>query len=403
MKFTILTLGCRLNQAESDQMKNGMAASGFIFTDEIKEAEIGLINTCSVTHKADRRSRNLARSVKRMNPGIYLVVCGCSKIKLPEVDFLAPNKNNIVQIITNKFKYKIKSINEDFSKISDIKSRVRANIKIQEGCDNFCTYCIVPYLRGMPRSVLIKDIINEISAKELNGCQEVVLSGINIGKYYCQNKNLADLIKVILAKTNIPRVRLSSINPEDISDEFLKIFKNERICNHLHLSLQSGSDTVLKRMGRKYTIKKYTEIVKKLMNIDDNFGITTDLIVGFPHESNAEFNQTCDVINNINFLKVHLFQYSKRKGTKAAKMPNQIDSSIKRKRAKILLDIADKSKKYFLKNNIELERSVLFENKKRGEYYFGYTENYIRIKKKGKANLTNTIKKFKIKENNIVY
>lgn len=403
MKFTILTLGCRLNQAESDQLKNGMIASGFIYTDKIEEAEIGIINTCSVTHKADRRSRNSARSVKRINPRIYLVVCGCSKIKLPEVDFLAPNKNNIVQIITNKFKDKIKANKEDFSKLSDIKSRVRANIKIQEGCDNFCTYCIVPYLRGMPRSISIKNILKEINGKQLSGCNEIILSGINIGKYCDQDKNLADLIKIILAKTNIPRIRLSSINPEDINDKILNIFKNPRLCNHLHLSLQSGSDSILKKMGRRYTTRGYYQIIEKLKRLDANFGITTDIIVGFPGESENEFIQTCKFIENINFLKVHLFQYSKRKGTKAAKMSKQINPALKRKRAKILLKIADINRKKFLNNNIGRIYQVLYENENNKGKILGYAGNYIRVKGEKSIKLTNTIKKVKIKENNIIY
>jgi threonylcarbamoyladenosine tRNA methylthiotransferase MtaB len=316
------------------------------------------------------------------------------------VDLVVMDKNKILNEI---FKYFPDKIGESYIQKENCQVKTRANIKVQTGCNNFCTYCIVPYLRGKPVSIPIQDVINSINKKTQKGFKEVILSGINIGKYQSNKHGLVGLIKFILRNTNIPRLRLSSINPEDINNELIELFKDNRLCNHLHLSLQSGSNTVLKRMGRKYSTQQYKRIVTNVRQIDQYFGITTDVIVGFPGENDKEFNESLIFIADIEFLKIHIFKYSKRNGTAAAKMSSQISPDIKKRRVDILKKMTDTSRADFLNKNISRIYPILFELKNSKGEYFGYSPNYIRIKKSSKSKLTNSIKEVKIKKENIIY
>lgn len=397
MKFIINTLGCRLNQAESDQISHDLISIGFYITNNIVDADICIINTCGVTHKADRVSRQAVRQAMKMNNECKIVLTGCSEIDLDEVDLHVKNKNRIQAEIIKKFgKPDKKNVLQLYGN-----NRTRANIKIQQGCDNYCTYCIVPYLRGKPKSVAHEIIIKQINDRVSHGCKEVILTGVNIGKYRCDKLDLCGLIKKILIDTKVKRIRLSSINPEDISDELIMLFKKYRLCNHLHLSLQSGSDPVLKRMGRKYDTKKYYDIVKNLKKIDKLFGLTTDIIVGFPGETDKEFRKTCKFINMVGFHKIHIFRYSPRKGTRAYNYKGHVNEVIKKNRYKILSLEAEKLKKIFKRKLINNIYPILFEKRNKEGSWPGYTPNYIRVKYSSNKDLTNVIKDVKINRVNI--
>ncbi|NQV13661.1 MAG: tRNA (N(6)-L-threonylcarbamoyladenosine(37)-C(2))-methylthiotransferase MtaB [Parcubacteria group bacterium] len=400
--FYLHTLGCRLNQAESNKIAEDLLSAGFVFTRDREEADLFIINTCSVTHKADRESRQIARQLKRSNPQAKVIVTGCSQVTDKQIDLYVKNKSEIVTAAV-KLLGEPESNNRTHN-LFNYNQRTRALVKIQTGCNNFCTYCVVPYLRGKPQSVEVDKVIRDVSLKEKQGFKEVVLTGVNIGKYgrdLAGSQNLAGLLKQILAETNIKRLRLSSINPENITDELIDIFADQRMCQHFHLSLQSGSDSVLARMGRQYVTEDYLDIVKKLSPEYPNFTFTTDIIVGFPGETAAEFVETCDFVKRIGFLKVHIFRYSQREGTKAAEMKNQIDEKAKKERAKILADICRASEGKFKQKMLGQELKVLFE-KKVDNYWQGVAGNYLKVQIKNDDDLENKILCVKINEENLL-
>jgi len=418
MKIAIKTLGCKLNQAESEEITRRLQLTGFQLVDFKDKADLYLINSCNVTSAANRKSRQAVHFVKNRYPQAKIWACGCAKNLTKEVDLFFKNKEEIPRAVLN-FYSSSKDKCSFFFCTSQCKNknyrnirvfRTRSFIKIQEGCDNFCSYCIIPYLRGHSRSVSPDGIIKKINQRIQERYREVVLTGVNIGKYEGKLKkiknerfNLTKLIKLILEKTKIERIRLSSINPEDIiiNKEFIKLFENPRMCQHLHLSLQSGSNSVLKRMRRYYTTGMYQEIVEKFYSRYPNFSFTTDIIVGFPAETEKEFRETCNFVEAIRFLKVHIFRYSKRKGTLAALMKGQVDEGIKKGRAKKLEKIVLNSRKKFQEKMIGKEFKVLFEKEKDG-YWEGFTDNYLRIRLKSKRNLENKILCIKIKGENLV-
>lgn len=324
MRFFIYTLGCRLNQAESFNLTEKLQENGHILT--CQKPNFIIINSCSVTHKADRESRQIVRTLKRRHPQAKIIFTGCSRIKIPEVDYCILNKEKIIEIVG-----KIES-RKDKNNKKHKKRKKKVFIKIQDGCDEFCTYCIVPYRRGKPQDRNEQESLEEIKKREQQGYQEIVLTGANIGKY----KNLAVLVTKILQQTKIPKISFGSIAPQYINDQFLSLWQNPRLKQHLHLSLQSGSDTVLKRMNRQYTTKKYLTLVRKIYKLYPDFQLTTDIIVGFPGETEGEFKETYQFVKKCRFAKLHIFRYSKREGTAAAKMSNQVDEKSKRKRARIL-------------------------------------------------------------------
>lgn len=415
MKVAIKTLGCKLNQAESEKITRKLLSAGFELVDFKDRADLYLINSCSVTNIADRKSRQAVHFVKNRYPSAKIWGFGCSHKLASEIKFLF-DKNQIVPEIIEQFSQL------DKPRQQKLNLRTRTFIKIQEGCDNFCSYCIVPYLRGRPRSISANKIIKEIDQRVQEGFKEVVLTGVNIGKYgreisnfqssvsnefqisnnKTQKVNLSDLLKLILRQTKIERIRLGSVNPEDINENFIKLFKNPRMCQHLHLSLQSGSNSVLRRMGRRYTTEMYKKIVQKFYSLYPNFSFTTDIIVGFPGEIEREFKETCDFIRQIGFLKVHIFRYSRKKGTAAAIMENQINEKVKKERADKLTKIADGIRKKFQRRMIGKEFPVLFEKEKNG-YWYGFTHNYLRVRIKNNKNLENKILRVKINKENLVF
>lgn len=407
-------------------MSEKFIEAGYEITENIKEADICVINTCSVTNVSDRKSRQTIRKAKEKNSKTIIVVTGCyaqvSKEQIeqmPEVGLIIGNneKKDIIEYIekyieqnedkTLKIDNTSNSKETVQNKIIDVKDafepkefadfgtityteKTRAAIKVQDGCDRFCSYCIIPYARGRVRSRKPESIIKEIEAVTKKGIKEVVITGIHIasyGKDFSKNDNsqeyrLIDLLEEINKIEKIKRIRLGSIEPILITDEFInRLIKLDKICHHFHLSLQSGCDETLKRMNRRYTTQEFKEVVNRLRVAYDDVMLTTDIIVGFPGETEEEFNQTYEFLKEINFYKMHVFPYSIRQGTTAAEMPNQVDGAEKERRSKILIELSNKNQLKYNESYIGRTVQVLIEEESKG-----HTANYILVKHLGEAN-----------------
>ena len=375
-------------------------------------ADVYVVNTCTVTHLSDRKCRQMLRKTKKLNPNSVLVAMGCYaqaageqiKIDVPEVDLIVgTNKRNEMIDLVEKYKMNQEDYNyvgdimdvEEFEelRISNMGEHTRAYLKIQEGCNNYCTYCIIPYVRGKIRSRKIENVIGEAKRLIEAGFKEIILTGIHVASYGKDlgNTSLIEAIRAIHDLEGLERIRLSSIEPVVVTPEFLEAIKAlPKLCHHFHLSLQSGCDTVLRRMNRKYTTQEYKESVEALREIWPDVAITTDIIVGFPGETEEEFNQTLQFAKEIGFAQVHLFPYSMREGTVAAKMKDQIDSGIKDERLKRLKEITLASQEDFINQFIGTDMEVLFEKDEMGKSH-GYTSNYIKVEIPSKEDLVNTI------------
>ena len=448
MKVHFFTLGCKTNTYESSAMGQSFTQKGYEITkDKEEKADIYIINTCSVTNIAERKSRQMMRQAKELNPEAIIVACGCYAqvakdqiAQIDEVDLIigSKEKNKIVDIIEEYLKNQNKEIlisdimNE--SEYQDFESTTmtelnRAVVKIQDGCDRFCSYCIIPYARGHIRSRNPKKIIEEIENIAKQGIKEVVLTGIHLASYgkdftdetargyrkqynyneeykkYTPNDDLAsggfrliEILEQINKVKGIERIRLGSIEPKLITEEFVtRISKLEKICHHFHLSLQSGCDETLKRMNRRYTTEDFRTICKILRAAYRDVIFTTDIIVGFPGETEEEFNQTYEFLKEIKMYKMHIFKYSPKRGTAATKFKNQIDSKIKDERSKILLELSDKNEIEYNETYINKTVTVLFEEAEKG-YFKGHTGNYLAVKVKTDKDLTDKLLKVKIEK-----
>ena len=394
--------------------------AGYEVTEFNNIADIYIVNTCTVTNMSDRKSRQMLRQAKRNNPNSIVVACGCyvqvakEEIeKMQEIDLCVGTnqKTDIVNIVENYInsKKKLEKIEDVFSpniEYGDFGSvtyteKTRAVIKVQDGCDRFCSYCVIPYARGKVRSRSPKSVLKEIEEISENGIKEAVITGIHVasyGKDFKNNYRLIDLLEEINKIEGIERIRLGSIEPLLITEEFVeRLVKLEKICHHFHLSLQSGSDSTLKRMNRRYTISEFEEIAKRLRKVYNDVILTTDIIVGFPGENEKEFSETYNFLDKIKFYKMHIFKYSPRKGTKAELMENQIPGNIKETRSKELIELSDKNEEYYLKKYIGNNVEVLFEEKD-GDYYKGHTSNYIIVKAKSDIDICNKIKNVEIED-----
>ncbi len=445
MKVLFITLGCKANQYETNAMEQSFLKRGYDIANDSDVPDICVVNTCSVTNIAERKSRQMLRRMKELNKKAIVVACGCySQVgkdeleKMPEVDIIVGvnEKNNIVEIVEKYIKQ-----SEKIEEVSDVMHEkefqdfgtttytelTRAVVKIQDGCDRFCSYCIIPYARGRVRSRDADSILKEIEAISKQGIKEVVLTGIHIasyGKDFTDEKvkeyrekygykgdyikfdpkddlhtggfRLIELLEQIEKVTDIERIRIGSLEPKLINEEFVKRLANlNKICEHFHLSLQSGCNETLKRMNRRYTVEEFEESAKLLRKYFKDVKLTTDIIVGFPGETEEEFNKTCDFLKKIKFYKMHIFKYSIRKGTVAEKMPNQVDGKLKEERSKILIELSNKNEEEYNQELIGKVVNVLFEERKK-EYFEGHTKNYIMVKVKTTENLQNEIKKVKI-------
>ncbi len=406
MRFYIKTLGCKTNQYESDRLAKELILRGWDKVSEKDNPDICLVNTCTVTKQADRKSRQMLRKLISKNPDSKVIAMGCyvnrDKEELKDI-------NGIFGVFPNEKKADLPDILEDIlripkssnfninrTRLSNIElgrtkpeflnysSHTRALVKIEDGCDNFCSYCIVPYVRGKPISRNKKEIINEIKYLVSEGVKEVVLTGINIGIYGKELENETDLtglIEEILKKTNIFRVRLSSIDVNNISSSLIDLLsENNRLCPHLHISLQSGSDRILKMMRRGYNIKQFQEKINKIRFKIPKIAITTDLIVGFPGEQERDFQANLKILKKLYFSKVHVFKYSERPGTIAEKMKDKVSSHLINMRSEKTLKLADKLRINYLKSNIGEKVKVLIENNGKNDYQkMGTSENYIKV------------------------
>lgn len=420
-----VTLGCKVNQYETNAMAQKFLEKGYQIIEEITpenediKPDICIINTCTVTNMSDRKSRQMLRRMKEKNPSTIVVAVGCyaqvakkELAKIPEIDLVLGN-NEKVEIVKYVEEYINNHINnvelddvmysKEFSDFGDVTytEKTRAVIKIQDGCDRFCSYCIIPYARGRVRSRKPESIISEITQIASKGIKEVVITGIHIasyGKDFAMSKDskltnyrLIDLLEEINEIQGIQRIRLGSIEPLLITVEFVERLKKlEKICHHFHLSLQSGCDETLKRMNRRYTTEQFKEIVRLLRGAYSDVNLTTDIIVGFPGETDEEFNKTYQFLKEIKFYKMHIFKYSPRKGTKAAVMPNQINGDIKEERSKKLIELSDRNEIEYNKLYIGKNVEVLFEEEKDGMYK-GHTQNYIMVYCQSKEKLDNKI------------
>lgn len=380
-------------------------------------ADVYIINTCTVTNMSDRKSRQIIRRAKQINPDSILVATGCyaqtaqeELEQIADIDLIVGNteKKDIVKIVEkygdnrDSGRVKISDINKqkefvDFGSVT-YTEKTRAVIKVQDGCNNFCSYCIIPYAKGRVRSRKLESVVKEITEIAANGIKEVVITGIHVASYgidFDNNTRLIDLLEAIQKIDGIERIRLGSLEPNIITEEFVnRLKKVTKMCDHFHLSLQSGCDETLKRMNRKYTAEAFEKEVNLLRKTFPNVALTTDVIVGFPEETEEEFNETYKYLSKIRFAKLHVFKYSPRKGTVAAKMKNQIDSAVKEKRSHKLIELSNECEIEFLDRYIGKKVKVLFE-KQDGKYIKGHTTNYLVVKVKEKK-LENQIKEVKI-------
>ena len=411
-KVAFITLGCKVNQYETNSMIQQFLQKGYQIVEATQKADIYIINTCTVTNMSDRKSRQMLRRVKELNFEAVVVACGCyvqvakkEVEEIEEIDLALGNneKKEIVEIIEKYLKERQKHSEiqdvmgqKEYVELGEITytEKTRAVIKVQDGCDRFCTYCIIPYARGRVRSRKPENIIAEIEKIVQKGIKEVVITGIHIasyGKDFKKEYRLIDLLEEINQINGIHRIRLGSIEPLLITEAFVeRLSRLEKICHHFHLSLQSGCNETLKRMNRRYTIEDFKSIVERLREAYEDVILTTDIIVGFPQESQEEFKKTYQFLQEIKFYKMHIFKYSPRKGTKAAQMKGQIDGKIKEERSRKLIELSNKNQKAYNKKYVGKQVEVLLEEEKNG-FYLGHTKNYILASGKSEQKLENNI------------
>lgn len=411
MKLSILTLGCKVNQYESEAMEELFVKAGYELTDE-GPADVYIINTCTVTNLSDRKSRQFISRAKKENPNSIIAVTGCYSQVAPEdikelgdIDVIlgTSQRHRIVELCEKAMKDHVKidlvselKVGKDFEdlSISENRDKTRTYIKIQEGCNQFCSYCIIPYARGPITSRDEESVLEEVERLAKSGYKEFVLTGIHVASYGKDNQGipLIELIEKVAKIPGVKRIRLSSLEPNIVDDDFLSRVKAlPEFCDHFHLSLQSGSTSVLKRMNRKYTAEGYLEKIKLIRSYYPDAGITTDIIVGFPGESEEEFEETLALVREIGFSKIHIFRYSPRKGTPAATFPDQVAGIVKKERSQRLEELAEKTCDAFKDTLIGKTLEVQFEEVQEG-YWTGYSKNYIKVFLESKDNLESEIR-----------
>ena len=414
MRVAFITLGCKVNSYETDAISDLFVKRGASIVNLEDDFDACIINTCSVTNQATAKSRKMIRNAIKHNPNAIIAVIGCYSQMAPKeilditgVDIVLGNINkaSVVELVYEKVKEQ-KIINKvtdilnyrEFENLNPISfSKTRAFLKIEDGCNNFCSYCIIPYTRGPIRSKPHKDVINEINKIVDNGYKEVVLTGIHTGKYNDNGIDFTNLVKLILDQTKIERLRISSIELNELTDEFLLMLKNDmRLARHLHIPLQAGSNHVLSMMNRHYSREEFINRVKSIQKIDDNISITTDIIVGFPEETDADFNDTLELCKIVGFAKIHAFPFSLRKGTKAENL-KPLKDSIKTERMNQILELDNKLESEFKHRFINTTHYVIIETSKNG-YLVGHTSNYLEVLLPFKENCVGKMVKIKIIE-----
>lgn len=420
MKVAFSTLGCRVNTYESEAMAEKFVREGYEIVDSSEKADVYVINTCSVTNMGDKKSRQIIGKARRLNEEAIIAAVGCySQIAPDEVSAIegvdvvlgTRNKGDIVYYVNKardeqKQQIQVAEVlkNKEFEDLSiaDYQDKTRAFLKIQDGCNRFCAYCLIPYTRGAVCSKDFNKVMQEIKDLASHGFKEIILSGIHTASYGVdleEKVSVVDILEAIENIDGIERVRIGSIDPTFFTEDVVKrIVCLKKLCPQFHLSLQSGCDATLKRMNRRYSSKKYEEIVNLLRDKIKDVSITTDVIVGFPGETDEEFNETYEFLKKIKLTKTHIFKYSQRTGTKAYSMENQVDGTAKDKRSKILIELNKVNEKNFTKSYTGKTLDVLFEEKysKEENYYVGYTKNYIRVIAKADCDISSKILNVKI-------
>ncbi|MGN1268591.1 MAG: tRNA (N(6)-L-threonylcarbamoyladenosine(37)-C(2))-methylthiotransferase MtaB [Candidatus Aphodocola sp.] len=415
MKVGFCSLGCKVNLYESEYMMSLFKERGYTIGDFDEDCDIYVINTCTVTNNADSKSRKMINHIKNNHPNSIIVVCGCfvesNKFSDTEsIDIVIGNynKSKVVDLVSSYIEekkqlieqYDMKKVPFEDMMINHFEDKTRAFVKIQDGCCNFCSYCIIPYVRGPIRSKKFNKVLEEVKSLVSNDYKEIVLTGIHTGSYGKDlGTNFSTLLEELLKIENLKRLRISSIEITELDDKFLELLKNDKLCNHLHIPLQSGSDKILKLMNRKYDKKQFLEMINKIRSIRPSISITTDAIVGFPQETEEDFEEYIDFVKQVKFSKLHVFPYSKRNGTKAAEMDGQIDPKVKKERAKKLIELSKKLEKEYAYKFIGEELDVLVENHD-SSYAYGHTSNYLKIRL-DKESKHNEIVKVKITKDNI--
>ena len=415
MKFTVFTLGCKVNQYESQAVTELFEALGYGKATATDIPDIVFVNSCSVTAESDRKTRQAVRKYRAKYPNAVIVLMGCmtsaqpsTADELPEADVVIGNKahNELPALLEQYLRRKQRIVkigehkrNEEYftPQITDFSEHTRAFMKIEDGCDRFCTYCIIPYARGFVRSRSIEDITAEANALAKNGYREIVLVGINLSSYGKDNGlNLYDAVKAVAETSGIERVRLGSLEPDLMDNALLEgLAKIDKFCPQFHLSLQSGCDATLKRMNRHYDSAFYFDLVSRIRKIFVNSAITTDIMVGFPGESEQEFCESLEFVKRVGFAKSHIFAYSRRKGTVADKMSGQLTNAQKAERSKKMIEATTKSETEFLQGQCPSVAEVLFETYENG-FSVGYTRNYTPVKVKGSSALCGKIFKVRL-------
>jgi threonylcarbamoyladenosine tRNA methylthiotransferase MtaB len=393
-RIALDTVGCKLNQAETQLLARQLARAGYRLVAPEDGADVYVLNTCTVTRVADGKCRRLLKSARRRNPGALVVAIGC---------YVERDRQELAQIkgvdlvLDNSQKMDLLPRLEQSGRLlrpgavsSHADFRTRAFIKVQDGCNNFCSYCIVPMVRGREKSLPLEQVLDEVKSRVADGYKEVVLTGTEIGAYNDKGIGLKELLRRILADTGVARLRLSSLQPQEITPALIGLWQDERLCRHFHLSLQSGSGAVLKRMKRRYTTADYKRAVELIRKAVPGAAVTTDVIVGFPGETEAEFRESYDFARQMDFARIHVFTYSPRPGTKAADTPRQVDDKIKRERSRRMLALGRACVRSFRKGFLGKTMLVLWE-KETGGVWSGLTDNYIRAYTKSDQDLTNRL------------
>jgi threonylcarbamoyladenosine tRNA methylthiotransferase MtaB len=408
-KIALETLGCKLNQAEVETLAHQLVAKGYELTESIEEADIYMLNTCTVTHVADRKSRQLLKAARRQNPRATILAAGCYAQRAPE-ELGRLGVANL--ILGNKEKDRllevVGSIGEPRNGTSTgcrsgWQSRTRALVKIQEGCSTFCSFCVVPYVRGREHSLPLDEVLHEVRARLAAGHKEIVLTGTNIGRYSWNghgSRGLPALVRQILNEPGVVRLRLSSLQPKDVSPELVRLWSDERLCPHLHISLQSGSEAILQRMNRKYTASEYERAIYSINEAIPDLAITTDIMVGFAGEGQREFEESYKFCERMNFANMHVFPYSARHGTSASKMPDQVEEKVKKERSRIMLTLARESSQRFRGRFLSRAMKVLWESRVDNTTWKGLTANYLRVFTQSSDDLSNQLLDVKLLADN---
>ena len=408
MRVALDTLGCKLNQAETELLARQFGEAGYRMVSPDDEADIYILNTCTVTHITDRKARHRLKRARRRNPSALVVAAGCyverarpELTQIEGVDLLVNNeeKPHLLRLleesglISSPVCVQIDTIGCLYGGL-----RTRALVKVQDGCNSFCAYCVVPLVRGREKSLPVDRVIGEVGQRVAEGCKEVVLTGTEIGAYNHNGVGLKELLEHILSDTDVTRLRMSSVQPQEISPALMGLWRDSRLCRHFHLSLQSGSDAVLERMNRRYSTGDYQCTVSSIRDVVSESAITTDIIVGFPGETAEEFEQSYGYCRRMEFARIHVFQYSPRSGTRAALMRQQVTAQVKKQRSQQMLALAEESARNFRQRFSGRVMEVLWEQQSEAGVWSGLTGNYIKVYTRSSEDLTNKLLSVKLGE-----